>query len=255
MPARADVGRAPDFEELSRQLVWRELSETMLYILPVLSAQGARVRAMMRGVTSAGGGKGTTLDADTRCAFARRLRACKPAGARARACACACVCAWMPVGWGVCERADARALTIRSHADTRHDGARQRRSHASGCPVCGSARCVAPYAAEPCGHVYCYYCLRALAADAERRGAGAPRCARCFEPIEAMRRKLPPRDDAEDGEAEDDTQAVADGVNATLDAAQAAADVDAQALALAEAAAEAQGAAAVAGGEGGACDA
>lgn len=70
-----------------------------------------------------------------------------------------------------------------------------------------------------------------------------------------MRRKLPPRVDAEDGVAEDDTQAVADGANATLDAAQAAADVDAQALALAEAAAEAQGAAAVAGGEGGACDA
>lgn len=88
VPARRDVGRSPDFEELSRQLVWRELSETLLYVLPVLSAHGARARAMMRGIASSrasqaasaagddDNAKGCTICGAARCAQPYTLRPC-----------------------------------------------------------------------------------------------------------------------------------------------------------------------------------
>ncbi|XP_057968392.1 peroxisome biogenesis protein 2 [Malania oleifera] len=52
----------------------------------------------------------------------------------------------------------------------------------NGCPICGASPTI-PFAALPCQHRYCYYCLRT-------RCAAAPsfRCSRCSEPVVAMQR-------------------------------------------------------------------
>jgi peroxin-2 len=55
------------------------------------------------------------------------------------------------------------------------------------CGICSSAEILTPYAAEPCGHCFCYYCLRAhCLADAQYS------CPLCLRRVEAMRRVLDP---------------------------------------------------------------
>ena len=56
-----------------------------------------------------------------------------------------------------------------------------------GCLICGAAEVNVPYAAQPCGHTFCYYCLRAhTLADPGYK------CLACFVPVTAMRRWRPP---------------------------------------------------------------
>ena len=52
--------------------------------------------------------------------------------------------------------------------------------------ACGVAEPLAPYAARPCGHLFCYYCLRSeCGADAEYA------CPRCLARVEGMQRWAP----------------------------------------------------------------
>lgn len=50
------------------------------------------------------------------------------------------------------------------------------------CGVCSSAAMPQPYAAQPCGHVFCYYCLRSRT-EADARFA----CPLCSERVTAMK--------------------------------------------------------------------
>ena len=55
------------------------------------------------------------------------------------------------------------------------------------CSICSAAEVLTPYVAEPCGHRFCYYCLRAhCLADAQYS------CPLCLRRVEAMRRVLDP---------------------------------------------------------------
>jgi peroxin-2 len=57
------------------------------------------------------------------------------------------------------------------------------------CGICSSAEILTPYAAEPCGHRFCYYCLMAhCLADAQYS------CPLCLRRVDAMRRVLDPAD-------------------------------------------------------------
>lgn len=50
------------------------------------------------------------------------------------------------------------------------------------CPICSAAEVLSPWAAEPCGHVFCYFCLRShCLADPQYS------CPLCLRRVEAMR--------------------------------------------------------------------
>ena len=51
------------------------------------------------------------------------------------------------------------------------------------CVACGCREPVHPFVAEPCGHPYCYYCLRARMVDRTT----CP-CVKCSQPVQDMRR-------------------------------------------------------------------
>lgn len=56
------------------------------------------------------------------------------------------------------------------------------------CGICSTVDILAPYAAVPCGHRFCYYCLRShCLADAQYS------CPLCLRRVDAMRQLGPPR--------------------------------------------------------------
>ena len=61
---------------------------------------------------------------------------------------------------------------------------RRRVIQAFRCSACASREPIHPFVAEPCGHPYCYYCLRARMLE-QRLDC---RCVRCSKPVKEMRR-------------------------------------------------------------------
>jgi len=132
--------RIVSYEYLNRQLVWTELSELALFVLPLVSAPRLR-RAFgelfgggfgfgASGAAAGGASEARTSPSDDRAA---RTRALAPEEVR--------------------------------------------------CAACGAKPATTPYAAQPCGHAYCYYCLRARC----RLDPGYA-CAKCGERVAGMRR-------------------------------------------------------------------
>ncbi|GAB4816936.1 hypothetical protein N2152v2_003982 [Parachlorella kessleri] len=112
--ARPSAARAISFEYLNRQLVWHELSELLLFVLPLVDV-GAIKRALRarlpRLPALAGGAAGAALGAAQQGASAG--------------------------GKGA--------------ASSQHD---------TPCGICNTPHILSPWAARPCGHLFCYYCLR-----------------------------------------------------------------------------------------------
>lgn len=136
--ARTSATRTANYEYLNRQLVWSELSEVLLFLLPLLNATAVK----------------------------RALRAVLP-------------------------------RTLRSTATTRFDPGtgtlfgggtwKNATKSAAGessiqCGICGVSDVLTPYTSEPCGHVFCYFCLRShVLADPDYQ------CPYCLAKVEAMR--------------------------------------------------------------------
>ncbi len=114
--ARPDLGLALSFQFLNRQVVWEELNDLLLFLLPVVNE--FRLRRLQRAAPSPGG-------ADT--------------GAALR------------------------------------------------CALCGQDPVLLPCAAQPCGHVCCYFCLAARC-----RVSTDCRCGACFAPVTGLRRLVAP---------------------------------------------------------------
>ena len=121
-----NTARVVSFEYLNRQILWRELSDLALFVLPMLDP--ARLRDAARAFQSRDG-----------------------------------------------DRRDAPHATRPDESVSVGDET---------CAACGAKPPTAPFAAEPCGHVHCYYCARARrAADPARF-----RCARCDAKVVSVRR-------------------------------------------------------------------
>ena len=127
--ARPSAGRAMSYEYLNRQLVWSEVSEVLLFLLPLVNA--AAVKKAIHSILP-------------------RLPN-------------------FPFNSN-------NSSTGGSTVVVPHD------DESAPCGICGTAEILTPYAAEPCNHVFCYYCVRGhTAADPEFQ------CPTCFEKIEALR--------------------------------------------------------------------
>ena len=127
-----DMLRVISFEYLNRQLVWQELSDLALFLLPLINAP--RLHRLATGL------------------FSKYI---VPAGGLFG----------MGEGVGGAGGVDNRAAA----------GAR--------CTACASHTPTLPYAVQPCGHVYCYYCVRARC-EADRNF----KCLACDEKVVAIRR-------------------------------------------------------------------
>lgn len=121
--AQPSAPRILSFEYLNRQLVWHEISELLLFTLPLVNVSTVK-RALKQ---------------------------------------------YLP------------RLPMLSLDTNMHSQYQQR--NANSCGVCGTTEILTPYLAQPCGHTFCYYCLRGhLQADSEYT------CPHCLVPIESMKR-------------------------------------------------------------------
>ncbi|KAG2422371.1 hypothetical protein HXX76_016096 [Chlamydomonas incerta] len=147
---QAAMSRIISFEYLNRQLVWQELSEALLLLLPMVDLARLRravLRALPRpqsllsplhGVVAAAAAADGAVAETEAAGGAVEGGTPLPAGATAK---------------GAGGAAGARKAAASSPANT-------------ACPVCGSSDMLTAVVALPCRHVFCYYCLRAhTAAD------------------------------------------------------------------------------------------
>lgn len=125
---RASVARALSFEYLNRQLVWTEISELLLFILPLISV------TPMRSLLSK---------------LPRFAAVVSP-----------------PAAASTAGGSDGGSLAP--------------------CGICDTAAPLRPFVAQPCGHVFCYYCLAART-QADARYA----CVRCGERVAGLKDAQP----------------------------------------------------------------
>ena len=192
------MARALSFEYLNRQLVWHELSELLLFLLPLVNV-GA-VKRFVRKRLAAPEAAEPAGALSTRRLHLLRSAMYVSAGPdllqRVQPCQAYCVShrtrgsslphtgAWIACTQGTHSRMRSTSLLC-AGASSAAPAAAQPCSH------CGTAPVPVPYTALPCGHLYCYFCLRQqCAAD---KGF---RCERCFLRVAAMRAALPPRVEA-----------------------------------------------------------
>lgn len=177
------MSRMISFEYLNRQLVWQELSEFLLFLLPLINvprlkravtrlfprlplltagAVGGAAGAAAQGWTveeklgGRGGGAGGSDGAAAAGASSggrslqqRRQEEGQQLDQRRLG------------GQGAAggERSDAQARE--GEEEEAEEGGEVMEYEAAGpCPICGLREIVVPYVALPCRHVFCYYCLR-----------------------------------------------------------------------------------------------
>jgi hypothetical protein len=169
--------RVVSFEYLNRQLVWQELSDFLLFVLPLINV--ARIkRAMLRafprlplltaaaaaGAGAAGARQGWTVAAKeppSGAAGGARDTACKQqrhgdaAAATMAAAAAAAAAVGKAVGGG------GSGGSGQGAAEAAGDDLDEEFNPPGPCPICGLREIAVPYTALPCRHVFCYYCLRA----------------------------------------------------------------------------------------------
>ena len=137
-PVDPAAPRTLSFDYLNRQLVWRELSELVLAVLPLLDRRLlARARRAVSGVIALPSGALASSSSSS------SSSAAAAAGASAAASAAA----------GAPEAAEANA----------EEGGREENPPVA-CGTCGAAPPCTPFAALPCRHAHCYYCLASICA-------------------------------------------------------------------------------------------
>lgn len=202
---RANMSRLISFEYLNRQLVWQELSEFLLFLLPLINVAALRrfvLKLLPRVPAFNGGGSGV-----------------EAAGAGAAA--------GLPQGYPVADKQLQQMLRRQQLGGDKQQAAAGSGSSSSTqpgqqpqqgqqqeqqqqeeppdsqplvdaaallrpvgpCGICGIADILLPYVAHPCRHVFCYYCLRGhCEAD---QGFGCPLDGRRVEAMQRYVRRVP----------------------------------------------------------------
>ena len=146
-PSDPAAPRTLSFDYLNRQLVWRELSELVLAVLPLLDRRLlARARRALSGVLALPSG-----------ALASAASASAAAAASGR-----------DGGGQASPSSAAGEHATPGAAEGRAEGEGRGRGEpfpaVAACGTCGAAPPCTPFAALPCRHAHCYYCLASLCA-------------------------------------------------------------------------------------------
>ena len=206
----AAMARALSFEYLNLQLVWHELSELLLFLLPLVDVGRLKAAVMARlprlstalvAPALAPGAPSQQLPPLPRVQLAgltgMRARHVRPPRA-----------AWDCLGHSTCRVMRPRisllpAMCLWCHGPALTCMVPTRRARGAGansvveaaaaaaeggqpCGICGARDVLVPYSARPCGHRFCYYCLAANT-RADARFA----CPRCGARVEALQRWRP----------------------------------------------------------------
>jgi peroxin-2 len=159
--SKGSMARALSFEYLNRQLVWHELSELLLFLLPLINV--GRIKALVMSHLP----RISMPDADS-------------------------------VLSGMEDITDLLATVHVYHFgilpdNTRCNSEKKALAGTSSssiaqqlCALCGASEINVPYSALPCKHRFCYYCLRARTLSDP-----AYKCPQCGVRITAMRRWRP----------------------------------------------------------------
>ncbi|MEW5311096.1 MAG: hypothetical protein WDW38_002839 [Sanguina aurantia] len=140
--------RIISFEYLNQQLVWAEMSELMLFLLPLLSTINLR-RWVPRPLTLLPHTAAAQPPSRPSLAATQHTDAhTSPQSAGASA-----------AGAVHSVSNTAAAGSVQSTSDIGRGDSGEHPS--SPCPLCGSTQLNVPFVALPCLHVFCYYCLRA----------------------------------------------------------------------------------------------
>ena len=162
----------------SRDLVWHEVSELVLAVLPALQVQAARaqVRVPWAAIQSPAGEQGRL----TRDGAARRTELSSPRQGRASALLRQAARFDSPGPSAAGGPGAAGEEAGRGEGEAGYDPA------ATACAVCRACPIQVPFAAKPCGHVYCFACLHA-----ETELDPRWHCLRCGARVEAIARPGP----------------------------------------------------------------
>lgn len=154
---QANMSRLISFEYLNRQLVWQELSEFLLFLLPLINVSKVKRLVMQflpRMVTnsdsSSSSGTDGLLQQYPRAEVVKHTAVHEPAAAAA------------------CASDTEQQLHVKQGTDDSSGNSQQGVTVSAvdslkpvgPCPVCGVAEILVPYVAFPCRHIFCYYCLR-----------------------------------------------------------------------------------------------
>eukprot|EP00879_Flechtneria_rotunda_P019026 GHRR01019975.1.p2 GENE.GHRR01019975.1~~GHRR01019975.1.p2 ORF type:complete len:157 (+),score=48.81 GHRR01019975.1:720-1190(+) len=126
------MSRLISFEYLNRQLVWQELSEFLLFLLPLINVAKVRRFAMnllpkLPVLSSSGANGSMPSSAAQHYPVADKPVKGSSSGTSSKDSSNSTVDLLQPVG---------------------------------PCPICGVQEILVPFVAHPCLHVFCYYCLR-----------------------------------------------------------------------------------------------
>ena len=138
---KAVMSRGLSFEYLNSQLVWHELSELLLFVLPLVDI--TRLKRVLRNHVPA-------------------LAVTLVSPAWAGNCPPADPCLYVYACWpAISERVHVSSSGADNNNSSSSSGSNQEAAAADPtCTACGVNPSLLPYEALPCHHRYCYYCLR-----------------------------------------------------------------------------------------------
>eukprot|EP00798_Chlamydomonas_sp_ICE-L_P026101 gene26101-11815_t len=134
------MSRVISFEYLNRQLVWQELSEFLLFMLPLISI--AKLRRLLATFLPSLPNPALLLSS---------MAGGQPTPTAPTAPTSSCQDDSSPGG-------STDSSEVPSKGEAKQAAAQQLLD--SSCPLCGIQNILIPYIAHPCKHMYCYYCLR-----------------------------------------------------------------------------------------------
>lgn len=194
---RIGLPRALSFEYLNRQLVWHELSELLLFVLPLINVSRIkrfvtnnlptiqRTSATDNSVFSALLPLAHRSSQFVYCIFLSSDSRPVPeiprpslmiwSEAVCRVSSCASV-GFRRTSFGAHFESQMTCRDAAGTATAASDDAQQ-------CRICQKAEIVVPFEALPCGHVFCYFCLRS-----HTLAEPGYQCPRCGETVKALRR-------------------------------------------------------------------
>eukprot|EP00878_Enallax_costatus_P047651 GHUV01058657.1.p1 GENE.GHUV01058657.1~~GHUV01058657.1.p1 ORF type:complete len:394 (+),score=101.12 GHUV01058657.1:510-1691(+) len=161
---QANMSRLISFEYLNRQLVWQELSEFLLFLLPLINVSKVKQLVMQflpRMVPSSDGSSSSRAEGLLQ--QYPRAEAVKPTAAGGGTGASGDGdAAGVAASKGSSQQGSADESGSRAHGNSRADAGNLVDSLkvVGPCPICGVSEMLVPFVAYPCRHIFCYYCLR-----------------------------------------------------------------------------------------------
>jgi peroxin-2 len=162
------MSRLISFEYLNRQLVWQELSEFLLFLLPLINVQKVRrfvLRLLPRMAVPASSNEGAAAAGGLVQGYPMAEKGATPVAAAPAA----------GDGKGAASSQSVSSTCVQQQQQQHRNSENSSSSSSSRacetslslllrpvgpCGICGVSEILVPFVAYPCRHIFCYHCLR-----------------------------------------------------------------------------------------------